>query len=183
MNRSIIMLLVFALAALGCTSTQPAAKAEPAKAAIAGKAYMFGFEAGTAGDWKPRGPMKREITDKQAHTGKYSLLTTNRADTWQDPALDLLPYLKTGDAYDVTCWVQIPANSPEASVKLTVEVVVDGVKNWMQIANPVIGTPGQWVQISGVFNCPKGLSKAGLYVEPLDPIVPFYLDDIEVVLQ
>ena len=182
MNRSIIVLAVLALALTGCTSTQSAAKAEPAQPAAA-KEYSFGFEDGTKGDWKARGPMKMEVTDKQAHGGKYSLSTTNRGDTWMDPELDLLPYVTAGNQYEVNAWVQIPADAAPASIKMTVEVVVDGNKNWTQIANPVEATPGQWVELYGVFNCPEGLSKAGLYVEPLDPTVDFYLDDVKVAVQ
>jgi endo-1,4-beta-xylanase len=182
MKHLLIILLPLALLAAGCATTGATAKAEPGKMA-AESVYSFGFETGTAGDWKPKGPVKLDVSDKIAHTGKYSLGASGRGDTWQDPEMDVLPLMKAVALYEVTCWVYIPKEAQQASVKMTVEIMANGVKNWVQICKPVEVEPGKWMQLAGQFDRQDGLEKASLYIEPLDPAVPFFIDDIAIAMQ
>ncbi len=171
----IVSAAVFAFA-FGCATTSGGAGA-----AATGKAiYTTDFEDGQ-GDWAPYGGSPTiEISTDVAHSGKQSLKTSDRQQTWNAPALDIYGMTFKPGAYAVTCWVLVPKDSPVSAVKMTVETMSGGNKNWVQIAKPVETPAGQWVELTGTFNKQKGLDSAKLYIEPLDPEGTFYIDDVTI---
>ncbi|MBN2352984.1 MAG: carbohydrate binding domain-containing protein [Spirochaetales bacterium] len=173
----IFMIIAAAALVFACATTSGgAAGGSPA----AGALYTTDFESGI-GDWAPYGGSPTiEVSTDFAHSGTQSLKTADREQTWNAPALDITGLTFNAGAYAVTCWVLVPKDSPVSAVKMTVETMVEGAKNWVQIAKPVEAEAEKWVQITGTFVRQKGLESARLYVEPLDPEGTFYVDDVSI---
>ncbi len=179
--KSFKIVPIFAAAALllGCMSTGSGNM--NAAGSAAGKVlYTTSFESGI-GDWAPYGGTPTvEVSTDYAHTGTHSLMTSNREQTWNAPALNILKLTAAPGSYTVSAWVLVPKDSQISAVKLTVQTESGGNKNWLQIANPVETIPGQWVEVTGTYNSQSGQDAAILYVEPLEPQGTFYIDDVTI---
>ena len=75
------------------------------------------FEDGTTGGWSTSNCTVSNST-AQAHDGTHSLLVTyatsaSGAFVWQ-----VLPPLKVGQTYTVSCWVYVPAGSPSVKIQM-----------------------------------------------------------------
>jgi len=141
------------------------------------------FESGLQG-WGPRGDAKVELTTSDAHGGTTSLLTTNRLQAWQGPALDITKSLAVGQTVQVSFWVKLaPGQSSVTSASLKASVQRDraGTATAYEGVAGASGvvTAGAWTQLKGTYTLGAQVDTAQLYVEG-DANVSFLVDDVSV---
>lgn len=126
------------------------------------------FETTTA-PWVPRGSTVA-LTSTEAHGGASSLLVSARQASWAGTQADVTGTLLAGESYDVAAWVKLPAGTVGTSqVKVTAQTE-DGVAStqYTQVTTPVDVTADGWVQLTGTWVRPAGLTSVILYVEATD---------------
>src|SRR3712207_6756975 len=72
------------------------------------------FESGLQG-WVPRGAAQVAVTTSDKHSGTQSLLTTNRAEAWQGPALDVTKSVAVGKTVQISFWAKLAPGQSVAS--------------------------------------------------------------------
>ncbi len=92
--KRILLLLVSLAAPCFCAAEAPAI-------------LSSSFEDGKTGDWTGRGSAVLTATKDTAHSGKLSLLTTGRTQSWNGPSVDLTGKILPGGAYRFSAWVKI----------------------------------------------------------------------------
>jgi hypothetical protein len=146
--------------------------------------FSTDFEDGTAQGWFSRGSSVLAVSDAQAHTGDFSLLTTGRTAGWHGPATDLLAVLRPRAVYRFEVHVQLLAGSPTAPIQTTMQFVPEstGETSWTQIAQHPEVTDQAWQLLVGEHSLPEAGFEAQFYVESPDPEVAFYIDDITITM-
>lgn len=129
--------------------------------------------------------MKILVTDKEAHTGKYSLYVSGRSAGWHGAQIQLKDILKPGKVYSISVWVMQKSGSSQY-LGLTMQRKYDTDSNtqydWIKHENNVPN--GKWVELSGTYEIPANVSilDLSLYVEaPSNTSLDFYIDDLVIV--
>jgi pimeloyl-ACP methyl ester carboxylesterase len=139
-----------------------------------------GFEDGDITGWGTMGEYELAVSDKQAHSGKYSVFCYKRTQYWQGPSQDFGSVLKEGNKYRISAWVRLD-NADSSFMKVTIRQVDSGGTNYNGI---VEGTAykDRWTQLSGSFTpmITGDLKTLNLYVEGPAAGVSFYVDDVVV---
>ncbi|MFN3699069.1 MAG: carbohydrate binding domain-containing protein [Dictyoglomus sp.] len=190
----LILLSILGVAA-GCAPTEtktavlPEVKVETKVAEvpeIAGAVIITTFETGESEKWVARGEgVSILVTDKEAHTGKYSLYIKGRSSGWHGTQIQLKDLLKPGKVYSISLWVMHKNELPQ-HIGLTMQrkyntdssTQYDWIKHEMEIPG------GKWVELSGSYEIPAGVSieDLTLYVEaPKNVNLEFYIDDLVIV--
>jgi endo-1,4-beta-xylanase len=140
-----------------------------------------GFEDGTTQGWFGRGSAQVAVSDQAANSGAASLLTTDRAATWQGPGLDVLPVLQPGVTYQIEASVRL-ADAASADLHMTVQrTPTGGDTAFERVASGVTATDSGWVQVAGGYSFDSEANdELQLYLESDDPAVSFYLDDVRI---
>ncbi|MFU0800586.1 MAG: hypothetical protein ACFWUE_08020 [Xylanivirga thermophila] len=144
----------------------------------------YDFEDSTNQGWTPRGGVNLDVVAEVAHSGDYSLKTTNRGDTWQGPSLNMKGILKKGAMYEITGYIKLVEASAEelSTVKFSIEEKpVEGDTHWVTVAEEEI-TNTEWVEFSGYYTFNEDLNEQTLYVESSNVDDEFYIDDISITL-
>jgi endo-1,4-beta-xylanase len=152
-----------------------AAAATNPTAPVALTSYTSTFEGDVQG-WGPRGATVA-LTSAAAHAGTQSLLTTNRLQGWQGPALDITKGLAVGRTVGVTVWAKLAPGEAPASLKVSVQRDRGTVTNYEGVAgaSAVVSADG-WTQLKGTYTLGGPIDKAQIYVEG-DADVDFMIDD------
>jgi len=180
-RRGVLTGLVFSVVA-GLVLATTAASAESASSAATGTAVLSSdFEDGTTQGWFGRGSAQVAVSGEQAHSGEASLLTTQRADTWQGPGRDLREVLQPGVTYEIEAYVRL-AGAPSADLHMTVQrTPAGGSTAWERVASDVAATDDGWTRVSGTYTFTSADNdELQLYVESPDATVSFYLDDVSI---
>ncbi|MBN2536071.1 MAG: carbohydrate binding domain-containing protein [Spirochaetales bacterium] len=184
MKRGLFLFIIIIILA-GCVSTgkkeeTPPVVKEEEPEEIGEVIYSSGFETGELEAWSPKGTVMMEVTDACVHSGEYSLIATQRNETWHAPELVITDMIQDNWKYTAVVWVYIPEENPAAKIKLTVQTNAGGKMNWIEIAKPVNTPPGQWTEIRGKYAHSGSFDTVSLYIECLDATADFYVDDIEI---
>ncbi len=139
------------------------------------------FESGNTTGWTDWGCDLTAVQD-QVKTGSYSLLTSNRNQTWQGPVQSLLGVVEDGKEYRISGWLRLQ-NASSDSIGLTIKQTGSNGTQYHSIIWST-GYNDQWIQLSGDFtlNTTGNLSALDIYFEGPAAGVNFYLDDAEVLL-
>jgi predicted peptidase len=140
-----------------------------------------GFEDGNTTGWVAMGEYGLNVTDKQAHRGRYSIYCHDRTAYWQGPAQDLKSVLKHGHTYQISAWVRLD-NAQSSYGKMTMQQIDGDGTNYHTIDEATVYND-RWVRFSGNFT-PEiigNLETMNLYVEGPIENVNFYVDDVVVV--
>lgn len=141
--------------------------------------FVYDFEDNTAQGWVGRGGTEVvEPTSEAANTGRYSLKTTNRALEWHGPNANVTSKIVKRVDYEISAYFKfVDTPATPSSVKLSMEVDVNGSKSWTTIASAPIGNT-EWVQLKGFFTLNADATVLGLYVESAKPSDAYYIDDV-----
>ncbi len=149
--------------------------------------FSYDFDDGKVADWYGRS-CDIKVSDKMAHSGKYSLYTNNRSELWMSPAVDCTLYCKQGGYYSFSCWVAYDGKdwTDTASFQSYLMYNLGGTMQYMNLADEVTAR-GEWVQISTRYTIPEGATNIAFYVQPKwssnpsdqDLRMDFYIDDVE----
>ena len=149
--------------------------------------FFYDFDDGKVADWYGRS-CDVKVSSKMAHSGDYSLYTSNRSDLWMSPAVDCTLYCKQGGYYSFSCWVAYDGTSwtDTAAFQSYLMYNLGGETQYMNLADEMTAR-GEWVQISTRYTIPEGATNIAFYVQPKwssnpsdqDLRIDFYIDDVE----
>jgi len=148
--------------------------------------FSYDFEDGSVSDWFARS-CDIAISSQLAHSGTYSLYTSNRTDLWNSPAVDCTLFLELGGYYSFSCWVAYDGGSytDTAAFQIYLMYNLDGVTQYKNLADETTAK-GEWVQISTRYTVPEKATNLAFYVQPKwssnpsdqDKTISFYIDDV-----
>lgn len=144
------------------------------------------FESGKEENWVARGDgVSIAVTDKEAHTGKYSLYVSGRSAGWHGAQIQLKDLLKPGKVYSISVWVmQKTGTSQYLGLTMQRKYNTDSATQYDWIKHEREIPSGKWVELSGTYQIPSGVSilDLALYVEaPSNVNLDFYIDDLVIV--
>jgi endo-1,4-beta-xylanase len=142
-----------------------------------------GFESGNTNGWSAFGSSTISTTQEQAHTGAFSLLSSNRSANWNGPSINLKPLLQPGKIYRFSFWVRLQ-NSSSDNIQMMISQS-DGSPSTQYISlDQKQATNQGWVQLSAAFSLNVTGTLNGLYLYFQCPSVAtnFYLDDASIEL-
>ncbi len=138
--------------------------------------FATGFEDGNAGFGK-RGGETVAVTNQAAHSGSYSLLTSNRTSTWHGPSVDLTGVLQTEKTYQVTAWVKYQGTEPSLKIQCTID---RNGGNYVNIGS-VVAVKNTWTKLSTTLSILPDTTSIKLYFEAsASATADLYLDDLEI---
>jgi len=147
-----------------------------------------GFEQADRLDWMPRGGEKLIVTDAEAYSGRYSLLTTGRTTTWQGPSIDLTGLLEKGKRYYISVQVKYTDGPATKTFNLQFENHIAGTVSYPNVAATTV-RKNVWTTLEGEYTIPDNddLTQYKLYVEVAwkpdnevtpDDTIDFYIDHV-----
>jgi endo-1,4-beta-xylanase len=141
------------------------------------------FESGTTEGWKPRiGPEMLTATTADAHSGSFSLLTTNRGGAFEGPAFDVTNVMFNGSRYVVSVWAKLAPGQTDSSEQLRVSL--QRTANSLTTFHTVVGnttvTSGAWVRLQATYDVALANTSLTLYVESNSGTASFYIDDFSI---
>jgi endo-1,4-beta-xylanase len=161
---------------------EPSATPKPVAALEARTEY--GFEDGTTQGWGPRGEAAVSVATDMAHSGSYSLLTTDRKAEWQGATMNVAGVLEAGSMYEIGAYVRLAEGEPASRVIITMQRTPMGGETkyeWIAPSAEKGVTDAEWVYLQGQYSYSGEVSELLLYVESPDAaLVDFYVDDITI---
>jgi endo-1,4-beta-xylanase len=139
------------------------------------------FESGTTEGWRPRiGRELVAVTNSDAHSGNYSLLTTGRQAAFDGPAIDAANKLCNGSRYNVSVWVKLAAGEPDRQIRVSLQRTLNGVTNFNTVVGNTTVTSGDWVRLRSTYDFTFNYQSVTLYVESASGLASFLIDDFDV---
>ncbi len=138
------------------------------------------FEDGTADGWHPRiGDETLTVTNADAHSGNFSLLTTGRQHTYDGPAIDVANKMYNGSQYQVTVWAKLAPGAAATNLRVSLQVTLAGTTNYYTVIPNTSVTANAWVELTATYNMANNYDSAALYVESATGTPSFYIDDFQ----
>jgi hypothetical protein len=106
-----------------------------------------GFEDGNTTGWVAMGEYGLNVTDKQAHRGKYSIYCHDRTANWQGPNQNILGKMKPGQTYMISAWVRLE-NLPNHEAWMHIRQKDDSGTSYPLIDSKTVYND-KWVKMSG----------------------------------
>lgn len=121
------------------------------------------------------------VTQEQVHTGNYSVLVSNRTQSWQGPAQSIYGKMESGKKYRISGWIRLQ-NTEADNISITIKQD-DSSGTHYDTVKSSLGFNFQWVLLSGDFtlDVTGNLSALHCYFHGPKPGINFYLDDVEIV--
>lgn len=147
------------------------------------------FDDGTVMEWQGRGSQtKLEVSDKYAHSGKYSLYTDGRQQLWNGATCNKALVLEAGGYYRFGCYVLYDGENYTDTQKFSINLQYDlnGKENYYTIYTET-ANKGEWTYIGTECTIPEGASNMYVYVQTAykpeasvteQDLMGFYLDDV-----
>lgn len=135
------------------------------------------FESGTTQGWAPRVSAEQLSLSPDAHSGQYALLTTNRAHTFDGPALNVLGKISKGKTYTISVWVKLPAGDAPASLRLSLERRLSGTPSYETLVGNTTVTATNWVHLTSRYTLGNDVDFLAVYLESASGTPSFLMDD------
>src|SRR5262249_29247396 len=104
------------------------------------------FESGTTEGWTRRmGPEMVAASTADAHTGSYSLLTTNRTSAFRGPNVDVTNVMFNGSRYKVSLWVKLAPGEAPAQVRVSLQRNAGSITTFHTVIGNTNVTADAWV--------------------------------------
>ena len=150
------------------------------------KGFSYDFDDGDVADWYGRS-CDVKVSTKMAHSGDYSLHTSNRSDLWMSPAVDCTLYVEPGGYYSFECWAAYDGSqwTDTAAFQMYLMYNQNGTTEYKNLADETTAR-GEWVKIATRFTIPEDATNIAFYVQPKwssnpsqqDLTMDFYIDDV-----
>lgn len=136
------------------------------------------FEDGTKQGWAARiGSENVEVTDIDSYGGEYSLLVTDREETYEGVSIYAFDRMKKGANHKLSVWVKLALGEEPTDVALSVQVQEDGEEKYITVASGQV-TADEWIQLKGDYLLGELVESVDVYVETWgDSLASFYIDD------
>lgn len=139
----------------------------------AAQVFPSDFEGGTTDGWTGFAGARVAVSNAQANTGTFSLLTTGRTHTFQGPGIDLTSVFTAGQPYLFKLAVRLSDRTPSSgdTVRMTMKSVIAGATSFTTVASSSTVTNTGWVVLQGSYVPPSfsppptGRDDLFLYVE------------------
>ena len=139
------------------------------------------FETGTAEGWRPRiGRELVTVTNSDAHSGNYSLLTTGRQASFDGAAIDAANKLCNGSRYTISVWVKLAPGEASTQLRVSLQRTFNGVTNFNTVVGNTTVTSGEWVRLRATYDFTFNYQSLTLYVESAGSLASFLIDDFDV---
>lgn len=127
-------------------------------------------------------------TNSDAHGGEYSLLVSDREETYQGGGFTFAA-LSAGTSYNISCWVKMAPENPATSLALSLAIMQGEATAYRSIATLESVTSDTWVQLAGTHvyqldNPAAPVDEVVGYVEaPENANAEYLIDDCSITLQ
>ncbi len=135
------------------------------------------FDDGTKQGWYVRGDANVDVTDADAYSGEYSLLTTDRKEDWQSPAIDVTAY--KGRKCNVSVWAKLAPGEGSADLRVCLQHNYGDTEDYKWIVSNTQVTEDEWVKLEGSYSLPVQADTLAIYVESEKGVPSFYIDDFK----
>jgi endo-1,4-beta-xylanase len=145
---------------------------------------VYDFEDGASQGWEPWGATAVTVSTDVAYSGAQSIAVTERKETWQGAAVDVLALLEPDKTYAISAYARVADGQPESQFTLTMQRTVAGetaVSEWVA-SSPLLGAVDpQWVKLGGQYSYTGDAAELLLVVKsPAPDLTAFYLDHITI---
>jgi len=138
------------------------------------------FEDDAAEGWKPRiGEEVLTVTSADAHSGTFSLLTTNRAHSFSGPSINAAGKLCNGSQYKISVWAKLAPGQPDSQLRVSEQRSLAGVTNFDTLVGNTTVTANQWVHLAATINFAFNYDSLTIYVESASGTPSFFIDDFD----
>lgn len=150
--------------------------------------YNDDFEDGNDG-WGSRGSETVERVSTEAHSGNYSMYTSNRTQLWNAPGANKTLQLKENGYYKFGIWVKYNDEgnnwADTHKFQLYIQYTADGKDNYVELGN-AIATKGEWTYIEAKYTIPENATNFVIYAQTGyvpdgavtdEDLMNFYIDD------
>jgi endo-1,4-beta-xylanase len=138
------------------------------------------FETGTRQGWGPRiGSEAVSVTSEAAHSGTFSLLTTNRTRAFTGPAMNVLGRLSKGKTYAFSVWLRLTPGQAPTQLRLSIERHFQGAQSFDTLAGSTIVTADAWTNLANTYTLGSDVDFLMVYAESNTDLSSFYMDDFQ----
>jgi endo-1,4-beta-xylanase len=138
------------------------------------------FETGTTEGWGPRiGREMVAVTNADAHSGNYSLLTTGRQAAFDGAAINAANKLCNGSRYTVSVWVKLVPSEPNTQIRVSLQRTFAGATTFHTVIANTLVTAGDWVRLRTTYDFVFSYENLTLYVESASGTASFLIDDFD----
>ena len=138
------------------------------------------FESGTREGWGPRiGRETVAVTNADAHSGTFSLLTTGRQAAFDGAAINAAGKLCNGSRYTVSVWVKLAPGEPNTQVRVSLQRSFGGTTTFHTVIGNTTVTSGAWVRLRTTYDFVFNYQSLTLYVESASGTPSFLIDDFD----
>jgi endo-1,4-beta-xylanase len=140
------------------------------------------FESNTTEGWKSRtGGETVAVSSADAHTGGFSLLTSNRTATYQGPAFDVTNVMFNGSQYVVSVWAKLAPGQADTQLRVSLDRKLGtATETFHTVVGNTTVTANAWVRLQATYNQALANSSLVLYVETASGTPSFYIDDFSI---
>lgn len=147
--------------------------------AVPTQLVVNGDVASNMSGWGPFGPVELVHTSMDAYTDDYSVLVTNRSESWQGASFTVAAP-QPGDIYELTCYVRMAPENPDASVSMTIKLrdpIDDDDGVYIEVTR-TDATAADWVQLKGIYqHTPDGTeTEFTTYIQASEPTADYLID-------
>ena len=138
------------------------------------------FESGTREGWGARiGRELVAVTNSDAHSGTFSLLTTGRQAAFDGAAINAAGKLCNGSRYTVSVWVKLAPNEPTTQIRVSLQRTLGSTTTFHTVIGNTMVTSGAWVRLRTTYDFVFNYQSLTLYVESASGTPSFFIDDFD----
>jgi endo-1,4-beta-xylanase len=138
------------------------------------------FETGTREGWAPRiGREMVAVTNSDAHSGTYSLLTTGRQAAFDGAAINAAGKLCNGSRYTVSVWVKLAPGESSSQIRVSLQRLLGTTTTFHTVIGNTTVTAGDWVRLRATYDFVFSYQSLTLYVESASGTASFLIDDFD----
>jgi endo-1,4-beta-xylanase len=139
------------------------------------------FETGTTEGWTSRtGTEIVAASTADAHTGTWSLLTTNRTSAFRGPNTNVTNVMFNGSRYRVSAWAKLAPGSAPAQLRVSLQRNAGTITTFHTVVGNTNVTADAWVRLVATYDVALANSSLFLYVESASSLASFFVDDVQI---
>jgi endo-1,4-beta-xylanase len=138
------------------------------------------FESGTREGWGARiGRELVAVTNADAHSGTFSLLTTGRQAAFDGAAINAAGKLCNGSRSTVSVWVRLAPGEPDTQIRVSLQRTLGSTTTFHTVIGNTMVTSGAWVRLRTTYDFVFNYQSLTLYVESATGTASFLIDDFD----
>ena len=143
------------------------------------ESLIIDFEDGQLHGFYGNGDAKLTVTSEQAHSGKNSVLVSERTEGWHGAYLNVEEYVEPLYSYEITAWVLSKSKDVSGFLLSTSFEASNGQEFvWVDWQN--FSQSDGWIKLNGHIIYPDNISfdDVQIYVTCTNPNAEYYIDDV-----